>query len=168
MATDMIRAVGININLRIVGYWDIRNAIDANSHEGAFVWEAWGSVEGSYLDGLANHWVPTDINRGVWSPAWAQWHNSDGEKGEEPPEIIKEVYGYYAKAQASLDVAEQQKYMKMILDIAAENLWTVGSLTVPGFPYLINVSPRLRNFPAAAAGWWYGDWGIQGTWFFEE
>ena len=168
MATDMIRAVGININLRIVGYWDIRNAIDANSHDGAFVWEAWGSVEGSYLDGLANHWVPTDINRGVWSPAWAQWYNSDGEKGEEPPDIIKEVYGYYEQAQASLDVAEQQKYMKMILDIAAENLWTVGSLTVPGFPYLINVSPRLRNFPAAAAGWWYGDWGIQGTWFFEE
>ena len=168
MATDMIRAVGINVNMRIVGYWDIRNAIDANSHEGAFVWEAWGSVEGSYLAGLANHWVPVDVNRGVWSPAWAQWYNSDGEKGEEPPDIIKEVYGYYEKAQASLDQAEQQKYMKMILDIAAENLWTIGSLTVPGFPYLINVSPRLRNFPAAAAGWWYGDWGIQGTWFFEE
>lgn len=168
MSADMMKNVGINTNLRIVGYWDIRNANDANSADAAVIWEAWGTVEGSYLSGMANHWVPTNDASNVWAPLWVDWYNSDGERGEEPPSEILEVYEYYENAQLALEVEEQQMWMEKILDIAADNLWTVGSLTLPGFPYLIGVSPKLRNFPFDAAGWWYGDWGEQGTWFFEE
>ena len=168
MATDMIKAVGINVNLRIVGYWNIRDSIRANSHEGAFIWEAWGTEEGSFLMGTVNHWLPIHPNDCVWAPLWNDWVLSGGERGEEPPAVLLEALEYYEKAQASLELEEQQKWMEKVLDIAADNLWSIGTLTAPGFPYLIGVNPKLRNFPSSAAGWWYGDWGRIGTWFFEE
>jgi len=168
IAVDMIKAVGINCNVRIVTYGTIVDAIKANSHEAAFIWEAWGTEEGSYLMGLVNHFIPIHPSKCVWAPAWSEWYNSGGKRGEKPIPVVLKAIEYYEKAQAATDIEEQKKWFAKMLDIVADNLWTIGTLSYPGYPYLIGISPKLRNFPTSSAGWWYGDWGRIGTWFFEK
>ena len=49
--------------------------------------------------------------------------------------------------------------------LAADNLWTIGTIRVPG--QLRAVSARTRNVPMNPVGWWRGDRGRYDTWYFE-
>lgn len=169
LAIDMLKAVGLNSNVRIVDFGTLNDKRTANAYDAAFIWEAWGTEEGIFLADKADDWVPTSPYGCFWCPEWNSWYLSRGEMGEKPiPEVLKAIE-YYEKAKNTLDLEEQKKWFGKVLDIAADNLWTIGTLSYNGgYPYLMAINPKLRNFPTSPHSWWYGDWGRQGSWFFEE
>jgi len=171
LGIDMLKAVGLNCSLRIVGFMPFVNAREANEHEAVFMWGAWSTTEGRYLDNQAGDWLPISGDGWCcfWSSAWRDWYFSKGERGEKPIPVLLEAIEYYEKAQAAWDIEEQKKWFGKVLDIAADNLWVIGILSYHGgCPALLAITPNLRNFPTSSVAWYYGDRARMGCYFFEE
>ena len=164
LATDMIKDVGINSNLRVVELGALMDVRNANRYDAAFIWTSWGTTEGRYMDGNVAHLISTGASN-FWSPKWANWHLSGGAEGEQPHELMMEAIEYYSKAQSSMDLEEQQLWFKKVLDIAADNLWTIGILA-PQTGVTVTL-PNLVNYPATQAAWDMGDSGVMAAWFLE-
>ena len=168
IAIDNLKAVGLNCNLRAVTNAALRTILKANDHDAVIMWETLGTFEGKLLAGKAAHFIPTDFAWGSsWAPEWGKWYTSGGEIGEEPIPVVLEAIEYYEKAQAATDLEEQQKWFGKVLDIAADNLWTIGTVSLPGFPYVMAINPKLRNYPTTPEGWYGGDYRA-GLFFYEE
>jgi len=165
---ENLEAVGLRVNMRVTTGTLIRERRAANDLD-AVVYTAWGLNEGAYLDGFnATHFVPVH-GAAVWyAPLWNQWYLSKGERGEKPvPDMVKAIE-YYKKACAtSFDLEESRKWFMKVLDIAADNLWTIG--TVKKYPWFYVTSPNLKNFPSVTKPWTRGgDCGRPDLWFFEK
>ena len=162
---DNLKSVGISVNLRFVDFGFLIEQKNTNSHDAALIWQTWGTNEGVYLAGDANHLLAV---RGLsfWAPEWVNWYQSGGEKGEKPvPEMIKAMEAY-DKAKSTFDPAEQERWFKVVTDVAADNLWVIGTTKQPGFIKVI--SPKLRNVPQSFLSWHRGDWGRPDIWFYED
>jgi len=96
--------------------------------------------------------VSTGWERSMW-PAWATWFTSGGESGEEPPEHIKELRGWYDTLLAEPDQEIRDELAHNILASQAENLWVIG--TVGQAPQPVIVNNDLRNVPEE--GYWLWD-----------
>jgi len=80
------------------------------------------------------------------SPEWAEWLNTDGEKGTEPPKEIKENYQAWRDMMTTADKEERIRLAKKILKSNAENLWVIG--TVQQLPLVLFITRNnLRNYP---------------------
>lgn len=160
---DNLKAVGLFTNLRVVdwGFWhEIRLA---NTCEVALVGCTWGTNEGSYWQANA---VGVPYNRNFWAPLWMEWMMSFGEKGEKPiPEVLEAIEAYW-KFNETLDPEERKREMKKITDIAADNLWTIGTLSPQG--QLVIYNRKLQNIPTEFLAWFRGDWGRPMLWFYEK
>ncbi|MFP3422905.1 hypothetical protein R0K19_26405, partial [Bacillus sp. SIMBA_161] len=55
---------------------------------------------------------------------------------------------HYVRAQRATDPAEQERLMRRVLDIAAENTWTISLATPP--PQPVVVKRGFRNVPPVA------------------
>jgi ABC-type transport system substrate-binding protein len=93
------------------------------------------------------------------------WEANSEAEGEQPHELMMEAIEYYSKAQSSMDLEEQQLWFKKVLDIAADNLWTIGILA-PQTGVTVTL-PNLVNYPATQAAWDMGDSGVMAAWFLE-
>ena len=153
---DNLKAVGIDFSVRFADWGLLASTWQSNQHDAAFIWESWGSNMGT-LHMNAPHYVPT-YGLCMWAYPWFEWYSSDGAKGQKPdiPEVL-EAIELYDKLRATIDLKEQQQYMKRIMDIAADNLWSIGTVTHPGF--LAIVSPELRGVPKGSTAVWRGDFG---------
>lgn len=78
-------------------------------------------------------------------PQWGHWFASGGEDGEEPPEQIKELRGWWDQMMVEPDPERQIELGKLILQAQAENLWVIG--TVGEAPHPVLVNQDLRNVP---------------------
>ena len=86
--------------------------------------------------------------------------------GEQPPPAMLDAYAAYDAAKNSFDAAEQERYMKQVLDIAADNLWTVGLLTKFGRVMVFNA--KLANVPTVNRNWWRGDKGRPELYYWKD
>ena len=91
---------------------------------------------------------------------WAEWWNSDGQAGEEPPEKVKEIFEWGRQMRRSTSREEVKKWGQKILDEHAENIWHID--TVNDFPHPMIVKNDIKNFPTEEDGplfyiwstWW--------------
>ena len=100
---------------------------------------------------------------GIQAFGWAIWYNgiSKQETDEhlgivEPPREhpMREAYKLFDKALTATTLDEQKKLMHQVMDIAAENLWTISLATPP--PQPVVVRNGFRNVPdVALVGWNY-------------
>jgi peptide/nickel transport system substrate-binding protein len=65
-------------------------------------------------------------NESNYGIAWADWWQSGGQRGEEPPEAAKQQYALYEELQVTVDAARQAEIVRELLDIAAEQFWAIG------------------------------------------
>ena len=86
-------------------------------------------------------------------PLYAQWYNSGGTAGEEPPDHVKELLDIFNRMQRTTDENERVSLLQQLLQRQAENLWTLG--TVGNAPFVIIVQNAVRNVPET--GWWGWD-----------
>ena len=162
---DNLKDVGIEINLRIMDHalWDERTK--ANEFDAFYGGGTWGLLEGTYLSGTGlPHWTTTHLS--FHALQWNLWKDSDGAMGEQPPPAMLDAYAAYDAAKTSFDAAEQERYMKEVLDIAADNLWTVGLLTKFGRVMVFNA--KLANAPTVNRNWWRGDKGRPELYYWRE
>ena len=87
---------------------------------------------------------------------WGRYHQSDGELGEEPPELIRNLQYWGGQLLTATDEAHRTKAAKALLQGHADNLWAIG--TVGTAPHPVAVSRRLRNVVPN------GIWGADNRW----
>ena len=88
--------------------------------------------------------MPIDSGYGI-APQWGIWANTNGEKGEEPPEAIKEVIRLRAEALSSSSVERRTELTIEIMEILSEEFYTfAGVAGPPGGSYWV-VSNRMGN-----------------------
>jgi len=167
---DNLKAVGLSANLRIVDLGYLSQQRDANAHDAAIIFHSWGTQDGMFLAGMANHLVAVSW-LSFWAPEWTTWYRTGGEKGTKPiPEMLKALAAF-EKARTTMDRKQQEKWFKVVTDIAADNLWTIGTVKYPGFTIVTN--PKLRNVPRSFLAWGgpsphHGDSGRPDLWFYED
>jgi len=93
------------------------------------------------------HWWHPHTGGYGWAELYAQWYNSRGAEGEEPPENIKRQFELYDQIRGATPdqlpgLAEQY------FDNWSDNLWVIG--TVGAMPALVVVKNNFRNVPEVA------------------
>lgn len=118
----------------------------ANEHD-AVIWDGAGGLD---VIQNGNYYFPRS-NRSDYAQAWATWYlnpSGDGAQTapEEPPAAVQQQMQLYDQLTRTSDPAEQEQLMREILDIAAEQFYTIG-ISLPSNTYGI-VKNNFRNVPA--------------------
>ena len=152
LIADDLNAVGLNVNLRVVTGSLAYQMIKGNELD-AFIMGGPGmGQEGLIFAGpFAGAVVPADDFNSAWAPLWQQWYESHGEKGEEPIPEVKRAMELYRAILVDVDPHSRREKWMEIADIAADNLWSIGTVKWPGY-YKI-YSSRVRNWPREPLAW---------------
>jgi peptide/nickel transport system substrate-binding protein len=97
--------------------------------------------------------IPLDTDGRHGQGLWAQWLDSDGEEGEEPPEEIKQLVDNYWAMQAAVDEDERVALGLAILDYLAENPMHIGTVLECPAPLIFNKNMRNLPRPKVPIGW---------------
>ncbi len=100
---------------------------------------------------------------------WARYYQTDGRLGERPPDNVRELQGWGDALRMATTEADRTVAAKALLEAAAENLWTIG--TVGQAPHPVVVSKRLKNVTPTGIWGWDNRWTLSyhpATWYFDE
>ncbi len=160
-----LEAVGIktSIALRERTFYHVRK--DAAEHDLII-----NGMSGSPL--LLAPWFFIPLSAGSsegWGPLWGVWIETDGQKGERPPEDVLGLVELYQQLQTSVDPKERASLGKEIMRLHQKNLWIIG---INGMGLKIFVAaPNLRNFPEKGtycSDFNYYAWTHPEQYFFEQ
>lgn len=103
----------------------------------------------------------------AWAHGFAEWVQSGGEEGEQPPAEVQQAIDLYRQVTQTADQAEQILLMQQIVDIYAENLWVFGIAPRP--PEHGVVKNSMRNVPDEMQGGIFSPARYQPeSWYFAE
>jgi peptide/nickel transport system substrate-binding protein len=101
---------------------------------------------------------------------WDSWFDTNGEKGIEPPEVVKDIHNKVDKIKmTSYGSEEYEKLGKEMITEYVKNLFIIGTIGMPMQPVLIKNS--LKNTPKEGLwDWGYRQWQIfqPDQFFFDE
>ena len=170
LIADNLKAVGLKVNLRDTGSdWSfIIQRRAANDFDAVIFQTSQGTNEGAYFDGHnVSYFLPAHPTTTFWCPLWVEWYLSEGKSGEEPVPAVLEALEYYKNATSTIDFEERRNWFAKVLDIAAENFWTIGTLKYWGNLRIIDA--KLGNFVEELKPWDRGgDSGRPDLWYFKE
>jgi peptide/nickel transport system substrate-binding protein len=111
----------------------------------------WGMDRGlePFVDPI--YLLPFD-NRSWWAPNWGVWYHEAGASGEEPTGLAREAQVLYDEFKATVDNTRQVEIGKQIVQMHAENAWTIG--TVGMTPSIVVVKNTFRNVPEETTTDW--------------
>lgn len=137
----------------------------------------WQILQATYQHDLTGYWSESDIyplveprnflptaTHSFYAPGFAVWYRLGGLYGSdllrpsaiEPPvdHPLRRAMMVYEEASRTVDPVARDEVFREVLDIAAENLWTIG-INSP-LPKLVAVKEGMRNVPRKAlSGWSY-------------
>jgi peptide/nickel transport system substrate-binding protein len=121
----------------------------ANEHDMG-VWTG----NGEFNPLIGPRWFLPENNESIQATVYAQWFNSNGAEGEEPPEgsDIRKTREIYEEIKVTVDPDKQQELFRQILELNKENLWVLGIATAP--PEVVIVKNYFRNVPDNAVSDW--------------
>ncbi len=134
LVAEYWKAVGIDTQYKSVTRNLMSQRIQANE-EPISCWHGDETTDVLFLR-RAKFFAPISGDESTWSQLWGQWYNTGGEQGEEPPQMIKDLYDWleeYNRTDSS-DPAFKT------LDSQAEHVWHIGSVGNTPHPLF------LRNF----------------------
>ena len=168
LVADYWRAVGVDLRLKLVD----RGLQSARAQAGEMQMTLWHAdkVLDVLFPLLPDWFVP---HRAGWDIAmwndWARYYQTEGRIGEKPPPVIARIQRWNDEFREATDPAERLLAGQRIVDAAAENLWTIG--TVGQAPHPVVISPRLRNVPTTGIWGWDNRWTLAyhpSTWYFDD
>ncbi len=120
------RAVGIDMQPRQMPREAFDEMVYANGHDAAL----WGGEGGLRPIGRPHNFMPND-NNAWFASAWGIWSESAKDPNAEKPtsESALRQIELYNQIKQTPDQNEQEKLMKEILDIAADEFWNMGIST---------------------------------------
>jgi peptide/nickel transport system substrate-binding protein len=110
-----------------------------------------GSGDSVILD--PRYYLPMNNGSSIYGKAWSYWYNGvNPDLAEEPPAEIKRAFELYDQIKATSDDDEQLALMTEILDIAADQFYSIGTVLEPNaFGVVTN---RMRNTPDTLPNSW--------------
>jgi peptide/nickel transport system substrate-binding protein len=140
------KAVGIESAVKPVdrALFDTRRL--ANEHD-VVIWDGAGGLD---VVQNGNYYFPR-TTRADFAQAWAVWYTNRSGEGaqtapEEPPAAVQQQMELHDQLTRTSDPAEQERLMREILAIAADEFYTIG-VSLPTNTYGI-VKNNFRNVPA--------------------
>ena len=162
------RDVGIDLRLKVVD----SGLQSARAQAGEMQMTAWHAdrVTDILLPLQPDWWVPrrAGADMAMWN-LWARWYQTDGELGEEPPPIMRQLQRWSEEMRTTMDPARRVELGRNILATHAENVWNFG--TVGLAPHPVVVSSRLQGVPADGVWGWDIRWTMASqpsTWFLDD
>lgn len=141
------QAVGIDARVQSLDRTLFYERKGNNDHDAA-VWTG-GSARADLI--LDPRLIFPFSNESLYGVAWAAWFN--GERGgEEPPAPVKKQMELFNQLKKTADTKRQQALVKDMLDIAADQFYSIGISTAP--PYYAVVKNGMRNVPDNAPQAW--------------
>jgi peptide/nickel transport system substrate-binding protein len=121
----------------------------ANEHDMG-VWTG----NGEFNPLIGPRWFLPENNESVHCVPFADWFNTDGKEGEEPPagSDIRKTREIYEEIKVTVDPDKQKELWRQILELNKENLFVLGIATAP--PELVIVKNNFRNVPEVAVSDW--------------
>jgi peptide/nickel transport system substrate-binding protein len=136
--TELVRNywqdVGIKVNVRNVGK-NLGPLLNSSTYQ-VFAW-ALDRVFGPAFIESNGSWLNPSFWFGPVGPLWKNWLVSDGESGEEPPQIIKDLYEGCQNIQY-VPPEQQREIVKLIGEAYAENIWMIGTVGMIGKPVIVS------------------------------
>ncbi len=162
------RRVGIDLRIKLVD----RSLQSARAQAGEMQMSLWHAdrVTDILFPLTPDWWVPRTT--GWWASMWNDWaryYQTGGRIGEEPPPIIKRAQFLTDEMRTTTDPAYRLQAGRELLQIGADNLWTIG--TVGLAPHPVVVSKRLRNVIPDGIWGWDNRWTLAyhpATWWLDE
>ncbi|MAE66091.1 MAG: hypothetical protein CMJ18_17610 [Phycisphaeraceae bacterium] len=164
LIVDDLRNVGVRMVYRPVDPAARSELHQANRLDAVLWHDSYGTNGGTFMMWQQNAYIPEWWGCN-WAPLWQQWFH-DSTKGQEPNAIMLEALDHFDAARSTLSLEENRRHWKAILDIAADNLWSIGTLRHPGD--LAVLAPYMRNVPRTRKSILRGDWGRQDVWWIDE
>ena len=155
LVRDYWREVGIDLRLKTIERRLQTERAQANKMQ----MTAWHADK--VTDILFPHWPDWFYpHRSGWDMTmwnhWGRYHQTGGEIGEEPPELIRDLQYWGGELLSATNEAHRAKAARTLIEAHAEHLWAIG--TVGNAPHPIAVSSRLRNVVPN------GIWGADNRW----
>jgi len=134
------KAVGIETEVKSESMELFRQRTQSAAHDIA-LWSGDGGIEVL----LEPRWYFPYSSESLNAPLYAQWFQSGGKKGEEPPPAIKDMMETYNQITGTVSEEKKRELFGKILKANEENLWVIGLVHDPPDYYV--VSKDMYNVP---------------------
>jgi peptide/nickel transport system substrate-binding protein len=148
LITEYWQAVGVDIQWKSVTRTLLTQKILANE-EPMSLWHGDETADTLFLR-RPKFFAPGDYDESTWAPLWASWWNSVGETGEEPPQMIKDLFDWHTE----YNLTDSDEPARKVLESQAEHCWTIGA--IGNAPHPLFVRNNLRNV-SETGGFWTWD-----------
>ncbi|NLX42969.1 MAG: hypothetical protein GXY79_05760, partial [Chloroflexi bacterium] len=155
LVTEYWKAIGIEIQWKSITRQLLTQKIGANE-EPMSTWHGDETADTLFLR-RPKFFAPIDGDESVWAPLWGRWYNTLGSQGEEPPEMIKDLYTWLDEYM----LTDSNEPAARVLESQAEHVWTIG--TVGNAPHPLWIRKTLKNV-SQTGGFWTWD----SLWTFTE
>jgi peptide/nickel transport system substrate-binding protein len=161
LVTEYWKAIGIELRWKSVTRVLLAEKMDANA-EPMSLWHGDETMDTLFCR-REKFFAPETGDENCFGNFWAQWYESKGEKGWEPPQVIKDLYTWLDE----YNLTEGEEPARKTLESEAEHIWTIGTVGNAPFPiylrdYLKNVNEKggfwtwdsLWTYPEFPEQWW--------------
>lgn len=155
------RNIGINFDVREVERSLYFEFTTSNQHDMG-LWHADSATDPLWVTGPKI--IPVRQRHGAFATLWATWFETHGEKGEEPPQDMKDAVAAWQKAKAVGTPEALVEGCKAVVKANAVGAWTIG--TVGAFPQPLIISNAMHNVPEKGMASW--DWGYMARYHPEQ
>jgi ABC-type transport system substrate-binding protein len=135
-----LKSLGIDTEVKSESMELFRQRTQTAAHDIA-LWSGDGGIE-CLLD---PRWYFPYSSESLNAPLYAQWFQSGGQKGEEPPPVIKETMETYSQILSSVSEEKKKELFGKIMAANEENLWVIGLVHDPPDYYV--VAKNMFNVP---------------------
>jgi len=142
----MWAAVGVDMMVKLMerSLWEERCRGRNLEHHGTAHKFGGGSGESPILD--PRYWFPNSHSNCGYAKSWGAWYNDPNDEiAKEPPEEVKAAMALYGEIRKTSDEAKQKEMMVQLLDMAADQFYTIGTSTEADLFGI--VTNRMRNTP---------------------
>jgi peptide/nickel transport system substrate-binding protein len=129
------KKIGVDLSVQVVDRTLMVEHINNNDHDAA----AWNSQQ-SWLPGKPPFGMVPLERDSRWAIGYVDWRKSNGERGMEPPESIKQRMALYDQSQTARDFDERKVLIHQIADIAADEF------------EVFSISKQLSNYGVKKVG----------------
>ncbi len=164
LVADHWRKVGLKSTVKA----SARNLYTERDQAGVMTIKTWGNFDRQLPSFLVDaiRYVPMSYGTETWRQ-WGLWYASGGKAGKEPPrEEFKELMRLYDTARTTPNQAERDAAAKKIVDLWADNIYVIG--TVSFTPFMRVAKVNMRNVPEKFQCDWAPRWEHPEQYFFKK
>ena len=155
------KKLGLNVDVREVERSLYFEMTTANEHDMG-LWHADSLSDPLWMVGPKI--IPVRQRYGAYATAWAQWIETGGTAGEEPPAEFKQTVDVWNKAKQTADDATLTAACKFVNKMHVDHLWSIGTIGL--FPQPVIINAKLKNLPDEGVSSW--DWGYMARYHPEQ